>query len=164
MYYNLDVIISVGYRVKSKRGIQFRKWATAILKDYAIKGYAIDNNKFNYDKQLQLLKILERNTDKIESKEILDILERYTLRLQLLDDYDHQRIKKPKGEKSTYKLIYRECIEFIEKMRVNHESDVFGIEREGAFKSSNGAIYQTFDGKEVYTTLEEKAAHLLFFL
>ncbi len=164
MYYNLDVIISVGYRVKSKRGIQFRKWATSVLKDYAIKGYAINKNKIDNNTQLKLIKLLERTTNQLESSEILAVLENYTLALQLLDDYDHQRINKPKGSESTYRLTYDECMILIDEMRRGHDSDVFGIEREGAFKSSIGAIYQTFDGNEVYTTLEEKAAHLLYFL
>lgn len=158
------MIISVGYRVKSSRATRFRKWATSVLKDYAIKGYAININKVNYDKQLQLLKLLERTTDQIEAKEILDILEGYTLGLQLFDDYDHQRIRKPKGNSSTYVLEYNECINLVNEMKYNHKSYVFGIEREGTFKSSISAIYQTFDGKEVYPTLEEKAANLLYFL
>ncbi|MEG0327305.1 MAG: virulence protein RhuM/Fic/DOC family protein [Erysipelothrix sp.] len=163
-FYNLDMIISVGYRVKSKRGIQFRKWATSVLKEYAIKGYVLNENKIHYEKQLQLIKILERTDNQIESKEILNILEQYTLGLQLLDDYDHQRITKPKGVSSTYVLKYDECKTFVDAMKRDHESDVFGIEREGAFKSSIGAIYQTFDSEELYPSLEEKAAHLLYFL
>lgn len=113
MYYNLDVIISVGYRVKSKRGIQFRKWATSVLKDYAVKGYAINNNKIDYNTQLKLLKLLERTTNQLESLEILAVLENYTLALQLLDDYDHQIIQKPKGKLTTYRLDYQECIEIV---------------------------------------------------
>ena len=163
-YYNLDMIISVGYRTKSKRATKFRKWGTSVLKDYAIKGYAINQNKVSYEKYLQLINVLERTSDRIESKEILSILEQYTLSLQLLDDYDHQRIKKPKGTESTYLLKYDECIKLIDKMRQSHESDVFGVERKGAFESSIGAIYQTFDGKELYPTIEEKAAHLIYFL
>lgn len=163
-FYNLDVVISVGYRVKSKRATKFRKWATSVLKEYAIKGYVLNETKINYEKQLQLIKILERTDNQIESKEILNILEQYTLGLQLLDDYDHQRIAKPKGVSSTYLLKYDECKMFIDEMKREHESDVFGIEREGAFKSSIGAIYQTFDNEELYPSLEEKASHLLYFL
>ncbi len=158
------MIISIGYRTKSTRATKFRKWATSVLKDYAIKGYAINQNKVSYEKYLQLINVLERTSDRIESKEILSILEQYTLSLQLLDDYDHQRIKKPKGTESTYLLKYDECIKLIDEMRQINDSDVFGVEREGLFKSSIGAIYQTFDGKEVYPTIEEKAAHLLYFL
>lgn len=117
MYYNSDVIISVGYRVKSKRGIQFRKWATSVLKDYAIKGYAININKIDYNTQLKLIKLLERTTNQLESSEILAVLENYTLALQLLDDYDHHSIKKPKGSESTYRLTYDECIILIDEMR-----------------------------------------------
>ena len=158
------MIISIGYRVRSKRATMFRKWATNVLKDYAIKGYALNKSKVSHEKQLQLIRILERTSEQIESKEILSILEQYTMSLQLLDDYDHQRIRKPKGVDSTHVLKYDECMDLIDEMRRDHESDVFGLEREGMFKSSIGAIYQTFDGKEVYPTLEEKAAHLLYFL
>ncbi len=112
-YYNLDVVISVGYRVKSKRATRFRKWATSVLKDYAIKGYAINNNKIDYNTQLKLLKLLERTTNQLESLEILAVLENYTLALQLLDDYDHQIIQKPKGKLTTYRLDYQECIEIV---------------------------------------------------
>lgn len=163
-YYNLDMIIAVGYRVKSRRATQFRKWATGILKQYAIKGYVLNQSKISYEKQLQLIQILERTANQIEALEILSILEQYTLGLQLLDDYDHQRIQKPKGKASTYKITYDECIYFINEMKRQHESDIFGIERGGAFKSSIGTIYQTFEGNELYPTLEEKAAHFLYFL
>jgi Virulence protein len=164
MYYNLDVIISVGYRVKSKRGIAFRKWATQILKEYAVKGYAINQSKIDYDKYMKVLKLLENTTTQLEATEILNILEQYTLGLQLLDDYDHQRISKPKGENSIYQLTYEDCLVLIEEMKKNHKSDVFAIERAGIFKSSITIIFQTFDKVELYPTLEEKAAHLLYFL
>lgn len=125
------MIISVGYRVKSSRATKFRKWATSLLKDYAIKGYAINQNKVSYEKYLQLINVLERTSDLIESKEILNILEHYTLSLQLLDDYDHQRIEKPKGNDSTYKLQYDECVDVVDNMRQGHDSDVFGVKRRG---------------------------------
>lgn len=164
MYYNLDVILSVGYRVNSRRGITFRKWSTAILKDYAVRGYAINSNKISYEEQLQLIKVLERSSKQLEAAEILSVLEHYTLALQLLDDYDHKRIKRPSGRKTSYELTYAECKDIIQSMKVDHETDVFGVERGGEFQSSIKAIYQTFEGKELYPTLEEKAAHLLYFL
>lgn len=163
-YFNLDMIISVGYRVKSPRATKFRKWATSILKEYAIKGYVVNQKVVTYEQHIQLLKILGRTTNQLESQEILSVLENYTVALQLLDDYDHQKIKKPKGEKDTYELKYEECNMLINEMRKEHKTDVFGIEIGGAFKSSLGAIYQTYNGKELYPTLEEKAAHLLYFL
>jgi len=163
-FYNLDMIISVGYRVKSKRATRFRKWATKVLTEYAIKGYAVNQNKASYIELMQVIKLLERTTTHMESKDILNILEQYTMGLQLLDDYDHQRISKPKGIASTHLLTYDECIMLINEMKKQNKSAVFGIERGGEFKSSISAIYQTFDGKEMYPTLEEKAAHLLYFL
>ncbi len=163
-YFNLDMIISVGYRVKSPRATKFRKWATSILKDYAMQGYAINQKRISYEENLQIINILSRTTNQLESKEILSVLEKYTFALQLLDDYDHQKIKKPKGEKGTYNLTYDECIKIIEEMKREHETDVFGVERGGSFKSSIAAIYQTYNGIELYQSLEEKAAHLLYFL
>lgn len=164
IHYNLDMIISVGYRVKSKRATYFRKWATNILTDYAIKGYVINQRKIEQNKYLDLIRILEQSSDRVESKQILSILEQYTMGLKLLDDYDHQSILKPEGEEDIYRLTYEECIDLINLMSKKHETDVFGIERGGAFKSSIGAIYQTFDNNELYPTLEEKASHLLYFL
>ncbi len=164
MYYNLDMIISVGYRINSKKGILFRKWAASVLKEYSLKGYAINPNKVNLENQQKVIQLLKRTTDQLDSKEILDVLELYSVGLQLLDDYDHQRFSKPKGKISTYYLNYDECIDFINKMKFHHDSELFGMEREGAFKSSIGAVYQTFAGVDVYPTIEEKAAHLLYFL
>ena len=127
-YFNLDMIISVGYRVKSPRATKFRKWATSILKDYAIQGYAINHKKISYEENLQIIDILGRTTDQLESKEILSVLENYTFALKLLDDYDHQKIRKPEGIKSSYNLTYDDCIKIIEEMKTEHETDVFGVE------------------------------------
>lgn len=164
MYYNLDVILAVGYRVNSKRGITFRKWATSVLRDYAIKGYAFNINKISYKEQLQLIKIIERSSNQLEASQVLSVLESYTLALQLLDDYDHKKIKRPSGTKTSHVLSYAECIDIIQSMKADYETDVFGVERGGEFKSSINAIYQTFEGQELYPTLEEKAAQLLYFL
>ena len=154
LHYNLDVAISVGYRVKSKRATLFRIWATSVLRDYSLRGYAINQQRLNYETQLQLFKILDRSSSQLDSKDVLSILKEYTLALQLLDDYDHQIISKPEGSKSTYVLTYDECISIVNKMRKEHDSDVFGIERGGEFKSSINTIYATFDGEELYPSFE----------
>ena len=161
-FYDLDVIISVGYRVKSKRGVEFRKWANEVLKNYILKGYAVNNNRIN---QLgEIVRIMKRANNQLESGQILDVIEKYTTALNLLDDYDHQKVKKPEGTKSTYILKYDECKDVILKMRFAEESDLFGNEKDNSFESSINAIYQTFGGQEVYPSIEEKAANLLYFI
>lgn len=161
--YNLDVIISVGYRVKSQRGVEFRKWANSVLKDYILKGYAVNNNRIN--ELGEVIRIMKRaNENQIEGKQILDVIEKYTLALDLLDDYDHQKIEKPKGNTATYTLTYEECRKVIDGMRFGSESELFGNEKDDSFKSSINAIYQTFGGQDVYSTLEEKAANLLYLI
>ncbi len=161
--YNLDVIISVGYRVKSKRGVEFRKWANSVLKDYILKGYAVNNNRIN--ELGEVIRIMKRaNENQIEGKQILDVIEKYTLALDLLDDYDHQKIEKPKGNTATYTLEYEECRKVIDGMKFGSESELFGNEKDDSFKSSINAIYQTFGGQDVYPTLEEKAANLLYLI
>lgn len=161
--YNLDVIISVGYRVKSQRGVEFRKWANSVLKDYILKGYAVNNNRIN--ELGEVIRIMKRaNENQIEGKQILDVIEKYTLALDLLDDYDHQKIEKPKGNTATYTLGYEECRKVIDGMKFGSESELFGNEKDDSFKSSINAIYQTFGGQDVYPTLEEKAANLLYLI
>lgn len=162
LYYNLDVIISVGYRVKSKRGVAFRKWANKVLKDYILKGYAVNHNRIS---QLgEVIKIVKRVEERLDAKQVLTVIERYNLALELLDEYDHQTMKKPAGNKAAYVLTYEECREVIDSMKFAEESTLFGNEKDDSFKGSIGAIYQTFGGSEVYPTLEEKAANLLYFL
>lgn len=162
LYYNLDVIISVGYRVKSKRGVAFRKWANKVLKDYILKGYAVNHNRIS---QLgEVIKIMKRVEERLDAKQVLTVIERYNLALELLDEYDHQTMKKPAGNKAAYVLTYEECREVIDSMKFAEESTLFGNEKDDSFKGSIGAIYQTFGGSEVYPTLEEKAANLLYFL
>lgn len=162
-FYNLDVIISVGYRVKSKRGVEFRKWANSILKDYILKGYALNNNRIN--ELGEVIRIMKRaKSNQIESNQLLDVIEKYTLALDLLDDYDHQKIEKPKGNTATYTLTYEECRKVIDGMKFGNESELFGNEKDDSFKSSINAIYQTFGGQDVYPTLEEKAANLLYLI
>lgn len=161
-YYNLDVIISVGYRVKSKRGVEFRKWANSVLKQYILKGYAVNDNRIA---QLgEVIQIMKRTQNALDSKQVLSVIERYNTALNLLDAYDHQNMTRPKGNKSTYVLTYEECMEAIASMRFGDESDLFGKEKDGSFKGSIGNIYQSFAGQDVYPTLEEKAAHLLYFV
>ena len=160
--YSLDVIISIGYRIKSKRGVEFRKWANDVLKNYILKGYAINNNRIN---QLgEVVRIMKRATDQLDGKQILDVIESYTVALNLLDDYDHNRIKKPLGKESTYILNYTECKNLIASMNFNRENVLFGNEKDDSFKSSINSIYQTFEGKEIYPSIEEKAANLLYFI
>lgn len=163
-FYNLDIILSVGYRVKSKRATKFRKWATNVLKDYAIKGISLNQSKFDSDTYLKIIDILGRTTEHLESKDILSVLERYTKGLTLLDDYDHQRVTKPEGSYEVYRLEYEECRRVVDQMRFHEDTGLFGREREGLFKSSIGAIYQSFDGKDVYPSVEEKTANFLYLL
>ena len=161
-FYSLDVIISVGYRVKSKRGVEFRRWANKVLKDYILKGYAVNHNRIS---QLgEVIKIMKRVEERLDAKQVLTVIERYNLALELLDEYDHQTMKKPAGNKAVYVLTYEECREVIDSMKFAEESTLFGNEKDDSFKGSIGAIYQTFGGTEVYPTLEEKAANLLYFL
>ena len=162
-FYDLDVIISVGYRVKSKRGVEFRKWANSVLKDYILRGYAVNNNRIN--ELGEVIRIMKRaKSNQIESNQLLDVIEKYTLALDLLDDYDHQKIEKPKGNTATYTLTYKECRKVIDGMKFGSESELFGNEKDDSFKSSINAIYQTFGGQDVYPTLEEKAANLLYLI
>lgn len=161
-YYNLDVIISVGYRVKSKRGIAFRKWANSVLKQYIIQGYAVNNNRIN---QLgEVIRIMKRTENVLDSKQVLTVIEKYSEALELLDAYDHQNMKRPTGNQATYVLTYEECKVIIGSMRFGDESNLFGKEKDDSFKGSIGNIYQSFGGQEIYPTLEEKAAHLLYFV
>ena len=163
-HYNLDLIISVGYRVKSKRGIAFRKWAGQVLKDYLIKGVVLNRAKLDISKIHQITKILERTADKLDTHQILDVIGRYSRALMLLDDYDHERIQKPEGKPSVYKLNYSECRKIIDDMSMNESSRIFGVEKDESFKSSISTIYQTIDGNDIYPSLQEKAANLLYLI
>lgn len=160
--YSLDVIISVGYRVKSKRGVEFRKWANSVLKQYILRGYAVNNNRIN---QLgEVIRIMKRTENNLDSKQILTVIEKYSEALELLDSYDHQNMTRPKGNEATYVLTYEECKEVIGSMRFGDVSELFGKEKDDSFRGSIGNIYQSFGGQDVYPTLEEKAAHLLYFV
>jgi prophage maintenance system killer protein len=162
VFYNLDVIISVGYRVKSQRGVEFRRWATGILRDYMLKGYAL--NKKRLKALGQVVSILKRAERQLDARQVLSVVERYTSALELLDAYDHQRVGRPKGRKAKAHLTYSECRKFVDAMRFGSESALFGREKDDSFKSSLGAIYQTFEGKDLYPSVEEKAANLLYFV
>ena len=161
-YYNLDVIISVGYRVKSKRGVEFRKWANSVLRQYILQGYAVNNNRIN---QLgEVIRIMKRTEESLDSKQVLSVIERYSTALDLLDSYDHQNMQRPKGNEAIYVLTYDECKQVIATMRFGNESELFGREKDDSFAGSIGNIYQSFAGQDVYPSLEEKAANLLYFV
>ena len=161
-FYNLDVIISVGYRVKSKRGVEFRKWANSVLKQYILQGYAVNNHRIA---QLgEVIKIMKRTEDSLDGKQILSVIEKYSDALEMLDSYDHQTMTRPKGNPATYTLDYEECMQVISQMRVGNESELFRKEKDDSFRGSIGNIYQSFGGQELYPSLEEKAAHLLYFV
>ena len=163
-FYSLDVIISVGYRVKSPNGIIFRKWATSILKDYMIKGYSINQKRLDaLNKTIEIQSRMLASSLDIDAKEVLSVIETYSNALSLLDDYDHGTISKPKGKNSIYELTYKECRELIDSMKFN--SSVFGIEKEkGKLEGILAAIYQNVFGEELYPSIEEKAANLLYFI
>ena len=163
-YFNLDVIISVGYRVKSPNGIIFRKWATSILKDYMVKGYAINKKRLDaLNKTIEIQSRMLASSLDIDAKEVLSVIETYSNALSLLDDYDHGTISKPKGKQSIYELTYKECRDLIDSMKFN--SSVFGIEKEkGKLEGILAAIYQNVFGEELYPSIEEKAANLLYFI
>lgn len=158
-FYNLDVIISVGYRVKSARGIEFRKWANKVLRDYILKGYAVNHNRMN---QLnEVVRIMKRTENQLDAKQVLSVIEKYSTALDLLDAYDHQNMTRPKGTEAVYILNYEECRAIINSMKFSGSSELFGNEKDDSFKGSIGAIYQSFAGQEIYPSLEEKAAILL---
>lgn len=161
-FYTLDVIISVGYRVKSKRGVEFRRWANSVLKEYIIKGYAVNHNRMN---QLnEVIRVMKRVENSLDTKQVLTVVERYSQALDLLDAYDHQNMARPKGNEATYVLTYEECRKVIDEMKFGDSSSLFGNEKDDSFKGSIGAIYQSFGGEDLYPTLEEKAANLLYFV
>jgi len=165
-YYNLDMILSVGYRVNSKRGIEFRRWANQVLKDYLIKGYAANEKRLKaLEKTVQLLEIANRNQDTVsgsDAKEILNVINDYSKALNLLDDYDHKRVSKVKGLLSEEVITYEECIQLIDMLRFNSESTLFGLERDKNFESIIKDIYQSFGGVDLYKTAEEKCANMLY--
>ena len=165
-YYNLDMIISVGYRVKSKRGIIFRKWANKVLKEYLIQGYSINNKRLEkLNKVIDIQNKMLASSLNIDNYELSEVIKTYTNALDLLDNYDHQRLEKPKGNDTIYKIEYDEVRRIIDSMKFKNDSNLFGVEKEnGKLNGILEAVYQNVFGTEVYPTIEDKAAHLLYFL
>lgn len=175
-YYSLDVIISVGYRVKSHRGTQFRQWATQRLKDYLVKGYAVNEQKLKASQEqlnslMQSIKLLEnvvakKELSSDETKGLLKVVSEYAQALDLLDQYDHQRLQIPTTKKEKLqKLAYKEAIEQIHLWRAKQKAGkLFGNEKDQSFKSSLETIYQTYNGVDLYPSIVEKAANLLYFV
>ncbi len=156
--YNLDMIISVGYRVRSARGILFRKWANQILKDYLVKGYAVNEKKIKtLNKTIEIQNRMLASALDIEQTALVNVIEEYTNALDLLDDYDHQCIDKPKGNKTIYEMTYDDCRKIIDSMKFGDASNVFGVEKEkGKLNGILAAVYQNVFGKKVYPSLQER--------
>ncbi len=167
-YYNLDMILSVGYRVKSDKGVIFRQWANKILKDYMLKGYAVNTRRLEYlEKTIKLIDIANRIDERLEgndAKEILKVIGDYSKALDLLDDYDHRTLKKIDGKIDERRIEYSECIEIINKLRFNEESSLFAVERDKGLESIIGNIYQSFAGVDIYKSIEEKGANFLYLI
>jgi len=167
-FYNLDMIISVGYRVNSKRGIIFRKWANKVLKDYLLKGYVVNQKRLEYlEKTIKLIDIAGRIDTELkgtEAQEIIKVINNYSNALNLLDDYDHKRITKPNGTKNNKQVTYEDCMNIVGKLKFNSDSDLFALERNEGLKAIIGTIYQSFDGNDLYPTIEEKAANFLYLI
>ena len=167
-FYNLDMIISVGYRVNSKQGILFRKWANKVLKDYLIKGYAINQKRLEYlEKTVKLIDIAGRIDHELKDNEaqgIIKVINEYSNALNLLDDYDHKTVIKPTGTTSKFKIKYEDCIDIINKLRFSSDSSLFALERDKGLKAIIGDIYQSFDNIDLYPTIEEKAANFLYLI
>ena len=160
VFYNLDVVISVGYRVKSQRGVEFRRWATSVLRDYLLKGAAVNEMRL---RQLgQAVEVMKRVSNRLDAEQVLDVVKTYSSALDLLDAYDHQTVGKPKARSRSVKLTYAECRAFIDSMKFAEASPLFGNEKDGSFKSALGAVYQSFGGKDLYPSAQEKAANLLY--
>ena len=158
--YNLEVVIAVGYRVHSKRGVEFRRWATKILMEYIEKGYAVNRKRLT---QLgQAVEVMKRISNSLNVDQILEVVNSYSTALDLLDDYDHQTIAKPDTKTPSSELTYEDCREFINRMKFSASSSLFGNEKDGSFKSALGAVYQSFGGQDLYPSAQEKAANLLY--
>ena len=166
-YYNLDMIISVGYRVKSARGVEFRRWANKILKDYIVQGYAVNERRLAaLNRVVEIQSNIIAGVLDLDAEKVLEVVKRYSLALEMLDDYDHQTITKPKiSSDEVYKLTYEECRNLISKMSYSETSDIFGKEKgKGLLKGIIDSIYQSAFGEEAYPSIEEKAANLLYFI
>ena len=166
--YNLDVIISVGYRVKSQNGVVFRKWANKVLKDYLLKGYAVNQKRLEYlEKTIKLIDIAGRIDTELkgsEAQEIIKVINNYSNALNLLDDYDHKRIPKPNGTKNNKQITYENCMKIVDKLKFNNDNSLFALEINQGLKAIIGTIYQSFDGKDLYSTTLEKGANFLYLI
>lgn len=167
-YYNLDMILSIGYRVKSNKGVIFRRWANNVLKEYTLKGYAVNQRRLEYlEKTIKLIDIANRIDKRLENddaKEILKVIGEYSKALDLLDDYDHKTLKKVNGNIDERKIEYSQCIDLINKLRFNEESSLFALERDKGLESIIGNIYQSFAGQDIYKSIEEKGANFLYLI
>ena len=167
-FFNLDMIISVGFRVNSKNGIIFRKWANKILKEYLIKGYAVNQRRLDYlEKTVKLIDIaanIDQELKGDEAKGIIKVINKYSNALNLLDDYDHKKINKPSGTKNNKKITYEECINIINDLKFNNESKLFALERDNGLETIINTIYSSFGGNDLYPTTEEKAANFLYLI
>ena len=179
-YYNLDAIISIGYRVNSKRGTEFRIWATEVLRDHIVKGFTVNQRRLaeqtdHYRELQEAVKLIgdvinRQALDGSQAEGLLRVITDYAYALSLLDDYDHGQLSiRNTTSKEAFRMTYEGCRDAIDKMaqemrRDGREIGLFGIEKDESLKSSLGAIYQTFDGKDLYPSIEEKAAHLLYFV
>jgi death-on-curing family protein len=175
-YYNLDVIISVGYRVNSKKATKFRQWATKVLKDYILKGYVLNQKKLKenfeeFKKEIELLQkaVKVQNIGEFEVKGFLDIVTKYAKSWILLNQFDENRLSIPEGKKAKFILDYDEAIYEIEKLKKDliskkEATELFGMERENSFKGIIRNIYQTFDGIDLLPNIEEKAANLFYYI
>ncbi len=174
-FYNLDAIISVGYRVNSKQGTQFRIWATEVLRKHLVEGFILNEKRLmtaegKYKELQNAVKLMGNLLDLEEihgeTKGLVSLITDYSHALHILDDYDHERLVSPEGTKEeTFRLTYEEARKIIEAMKEKfNDSDLVGREKDKSFEGSIGAIYQTFEDKDVYPSVEEKAAHLLYFV
>lgn len=175
-FYDLDVVISVGYRIKSERGVQFRRWATNVLRQHLVQGYTLNQQRLEAQQEkmdelrqaiaLSARLIHNKSLSPDESRGILTILEKYSHALTVLDDYDHQRLQVTGTRTLAHeKIAYDEAMRQILLWRKQENlGGLFGNEKDDSFKSSLQTIYQTFDGKELYPSIEEKAANLLYFI
>lgn len=165
-YYNLDVVLAVGYRTNSSKGILFRKWANNILKQYLLKGYVVNDRHFkDIEYVTKMLEQYKKAGGQLPtSDEMLEFLKSYQRGFKILDDYDHHTLEIPEGQKDVYVIKYEECINLIHQTVFADKTDLFAVERDDSFKSSISAIYQSFAGVELYPTLEDKATALLYFI
>ena len=165
-FYSLEVIISVGYRVKSQRGVEFRQWANKILKQYVIQGYAINEKRLQaLEKTVDIQTRMLADALDVEEADVLRAVNEYTEALLLLDKYDHQALEKPDGAVPIYRITYEDCKEMVGKMRDSFDTDVFGVEKEaGKVAGIIAAVYQSVFGEDAYPSIEEKAANLLYFM